>query len=108
MENPNDPVSNQTRNLPACCSAPQPTAPARILHLQGRGSLAGCGHAHTPTWALANASMLLGLEGTEAGFDVFNVFLSYHITKNSAEERNEKILSTRYSAGNFRGTLFLY
>jgi len=52
--------------------------------------------------------MLLGLEGTEAGFDVFNVFLSYHITKNSAEERNEKILSTRYSAGNFRGTLFLY
>jgi len=105
MKNPNDPITNQTRDLPAC-AAHQPTAPARVLHLQGRGSSAGCSHAHTPTWAWAKTSMLLGLEGTETGFDVFNLFLSYNITKTSTEERNEKIRSTHYSTGNFRGTSF--
>jgi len=51
--------------------------------------------------------MLLGLEGTEPGFDVSNLFLSYHITNTSTEERNEEILSTHYSNGNFRGTFFV-
>jgi hypothetical protein len=106
MEIPNDPVENQTRDLSVCCAAPQPTASPRILHLQGRGSVAGGGLAHTPTWTWANAPMMLWLQGTDAGFDVFNLFSSYHVTKTSIEERNEEILSTHYSTGNFRGNLF--
>jgi hypothetical protein len=30
MKNPNDPIGNQTRDLPACSAVPQPTAPPRM------------------------------------------------------------------------------
>ena len=29
MKNPNDPIGNRTRALPACSAVPQPTAPPR-------------------------------------------------------------------------------
>ena len=32
MENPNDPIRNQTHDLPTCCAEPQPTAPAPITY----------------------------------------------------------------------------
>ena len=92
---------------PACCAAPHPSAPARILQLKGRGSIGGCIRAHNAYLRVGERFHFFFMElvGTEAGFDVFYLFLTYHITKASTEERNEEILSTHYSAGNFRGTL---
>jgi hypothetical protein len=106
VEIPNEPVENQTRDPPVCSATRQPTAPLRILHLQKRGSVAGGSHARTATLTWANVSTMLWLQGTDAGFNAFNPVSSYHITNTLIEERNDKIIKTHYSTGNFRGNLF--
>jgi hypothetical protein len=43
MKNPNNPIVNRTRNLPACIAVPQPTAPPRttVIRIEETRDLCG-------------------------------------------------------------------